>query len=186
LSNVLFGCIVDATESQGIDTSSIRHVEYSNYDKLVLKYHVVLRGYPIDDAGHIVSPSNFPGGIKGLMHADTQLMSGAWGFEKISEDIYEEWKAKYDGAEQEDSTKPATPYVPVPGTEFKLVQARKPAATSSGSSHKRKKAPTHRKANAKEISRAIIDDSDEDVEPEPEHAEDSDSSVSSGTPGDDE
>jgi hypothetical protein len=98
-----------------------------------------------------------------LMHADAHLTSGTWRFEKISDDVYNEWKAKYDCAEQEDSPKPPTPYIPMPGTEFKKVQA---CELTEKASRKRKPGPARGKVALKGKSRPVIDESDEDIEPE--------------------
>ncbi|QRW15395.1 hypothetical protein RhiLY_14394 [Ceratobasidium sp. AG-Ba] len=85
-----------------------------------------------------MNPSDFPGGIKELSHADEQLASGAWGFEKVNNVAYKDWKAKYDIAKENSEPKPDPPYVCVPGSEFK--QASNPdgdGATSSKASGKR-------------------------------------------------
>ncbi|KAG8699990.1 hypothetical protein FRC08_004994 [Ceratobasidium sp. 394] len=108
-----------AIENLGHDTSDFRHIQYKNYDKIINEYCIVLRGYPLTPDGSIVQPSDFPGGIKGLMHADEQLASGAWGFEKISNAAYKDWKSKCKLAEDGNQDKPDPPYIPVPGTEFK-------------------------------------------------------------------
>lgn len=103
----------------GHNTSDFRYIQYSNYSKLIHDYKVILRGYPLTLDCKIVRPSDFPGGIKGLTHADTHLGSGSWGFEKISDAVYDEWKAQSELATLNDLPTPAVPYLPVPGTEFK-------------------------------------------------------------------
>ncbi|KAG8702787.1 hypothetical protein FRC08_003247 [Ceratobasidium sp. 394] len=127
-------------EGLGHDTSDFHHIQYSNYRKIIKEYRVILRGYPLTPNGNIVRPSDFPGGIKGLIHADEHLASGAWGFEKISDVAYKEWDLKCKEAEDGDQDMPDPPYVAVPGTEFKKGPSSNVASTAEGSrgSHKRK------------------------------------------------
>ncbi|KAG9081322.1 hypothetical protein FRC06_005644 [Ceratobasidium sp. 370] len=129
-------------ESLGHNTSDFRHIPYSNYNKIINEYRVILRGYPLTPDGNIVRPSDFPGGIKGLMHADEQLASGTWGFEKISDVAYKEWVSKCGVAEDGDEDMPDPPYIPVPGTEFRRVPPSDNVNVAEGSHSSRK-----RKAN---------------------------------------
>ncbi|KAF8668516.1 hypothetical protein RHS04_08975 [Rhizoctonia solani] len=151
----------------GGDPSTVLHVKYKNYDKMVYTHGVVLVGYPVTpdaDGRQMVRPSNFPGGIRGLMHADNQLASGAWRFEALPTDTYAEWKVKYKKAMAKNGTMPLAPYIPVPGSEYIKGPAHTPTAEDSGVSRKRKTSqvkpmPNARKANKKFKSRATIADS---------------------------
>ncbi|KAB5588157.1 hypothetical protein CTheo_8403 [Ceratobasidium theobromae] len=109
----------------GHDTSKFKHIEYANYDKIVDKYRVAVRGYPLTSKGHLIQPSDYPGGIKGLAHAEKHLISGAWGFELIVDELYNDWKELCQQAT--DAGKPAPPplCIPAPGTEFNMGTGRR-------------------------------------------------------------
>lgn len=134
---------------------------------------MVLRGYPLTADGRIVQPSDFPGGIKGLIHADTQLGSGAWGWEQLSNATYDDWKLKHEQAQSSGIPLPSPPHIKVPGTEFTPkprnrapTQAKRkanadindgegPAKTATGGRGKR---------NRKKLkSKEVIEDSDSDT-----------------------
>ncbi|KAB5589885.1 hypothetical protein CTheo_6668 [Ceratobasidium theobromae] len=168
-----FCTVVRAT---GRDASSIKCIKYTNYDHLVHEYHIIIRGYPIHPNGQIIRPSDLPGGVKGLLHADVHLGDGTWGFEKLTESAYKEWKSQCDQAKSKNTSCPIPPYIPVPGTEFKN---RPEEASKAGTDKNKRKAPgesgtvkaskvhkeDHGKAKksiAKVKSRATIEDSDED------------------------
>ncbi|KAG9094311.1 hypothetical protein FRC07_011324 [Ceratobasidium sp. 392] len=175
-------------KSLGHDTSKFRHIKYSRYIEIIETYKVVLRGYPLTLDGNITHPSDYPGGMKGLAHADGQLAAGAWGFEKISDAMYKEWKSRHDEAEANKQPLPSPPYIPVPGTEFKLatakvrdtttrkrmaksvskkdIQGGKRAKVATGSKKTTAKVKS-KKASAKVKSRATIEDSDT-LSPPPE------------------
>ncbi|EUC65965.1 hypothetical protein RSOL_504130, partial [Rhizoctonia solani AG-3 Rhs1AP] len=125
----LRGSLLKAAKDAGVDTSKLRHVEYKKYAKLVFKYKVVLRGYPLTVDRGMVRPSDFPGGIKGLRHADKQITSGKWGFEKMETSIYDEWKDRYEKAEDDEGPMPTPPYIEVPGSEYKKVE-KSPSITT--------------------------------------------------------
>ncbi|KAG8713746.1 hypothetical protein FRC11_011153 [Ceratobasidium sp. 423] len=129
--------LLKAAKGTGADTSKFRHVQYKQYAELVLKYKVILRGYPLTPDGGMVRPSDFPGGIKGLRHAERQLTTGHWGFDKIDETIYNEWKARYEAAKENDEPTPVPPHIEVTGSEYK----KKEQVTDTG--------PTKRKLNTK-------------------------------------
>ncbi|KAB5587516.1 hypothetical protein CTheo_9045 [Ceratobasidium theobromae] len=164
----------------GHDTTSITKIKYTNYDQLVDQYHVVLRGYPIHPNGQIIRPSDFPGGVKGLLHADMHLGDGTWGFEKVSNAVYKEWKAQCNQATIKNTDRPTPPYIPVQGTEFKNGP-QKTGGTETGTNKRRRpaepkkiKADKVRKADSgkgkkvatKVKSRATIEDSDKESDEE--------------------
>ncbi|QRW00691.1 hypothetical protein RhiJN_28709 [Ceratobasidium sp. AG-Ba] len=131
----------DALKERGHDTTTFRHISYSNYDKIVYDFKIVLRGYPLTPNGQMVQISNLPGGIPGLVHVDTQLASGAWGFEAIEDSTYEPWKTQYDAAKALKESLPATPYIPVPETVFKPNRARNTSEDAGGSTSQQKRKP---------------------------------------------
>ncbi|KAG8738516.1 hypothetical protein FRC11_001356, partial [Ceratobasidium sp. 423] len=123
----------DTLKNMGVDPSTVRCVEYANYDKLVYSHRVVLVGYPVKANGRqMVRPSDFPGGIKGLMHADNQLSSGIWRFEELPETAYNEWKVVYEQAVANQTTPSTVPYIPVPGSEYEKGPVQEKAEDASG------------------------------------------------------
>ncbi|KAB5588230.1 hypothetical protein CTheo_8326 [Ceratobasidium theobromae] len=122
----------------GHDTSKFKHIEYTNYNKTVDKYHVVVQGYPLTSKGHLVQPSDYPGGIKGLAHAEKHLMSGAWGFEQVTDEMYDEWKAMCQQASDAGATAPP-PHVPAPGTEFEIGANSRDAINDANVKNRKRK-----------------------------------------------
>ncbi|KAG8703206.1 hypothetical protein FRC09_004298 [Ceratobasidium sp. 395] len=127
-------------KSLGHDTAKFKHIKYSNYGELVDEYHIILRGYPLTPDGQIVSPSNFPKGIPGLINAEKHLGSGAWGFEKIRDSTYKDWKADCKIAEDKGEAMPLPPHIHVPGTDVPVVKVSKKTPTEEdGASGSRKR-----------------------------------------------
>ncbi|GAB1520156.1 hypothetical protein RhiTH_003229 [Rhizoctonia solani] len=182
-------------EKIGINPSTISCVKYANYDKMVYDYRIVLVGYPVTSNGRqMVRPSDFPGGIKGLMHADNKLASEVWRFEELPADSHNEWKLKYDKAMAYDTEIPPAPYIPVPGSEFKKGSVDPPTTEDSGVSRNdscKRKAPKAemvakaKRKNGKVKSREIIHDSESEAASEPPE-DDSDGERSSTTDSDGE
>lgn len=158
----------------GHNTSDFRFIQYSNYDKLVDKYRIVLRGYPLTPEGNILRPSDFPG-IKALQHADDQLGKGAWGFEKVTDALYNKWKAECDRAKSNGQPALPPPYIPVPDTDFRGSSTNAKGSSSKctagsepgqdGTMKKTKRAAgKNQGAKNKYKSKELIDDSDEEEE----------------------
>ncbi|KAG9092874.1 hypothetical protein FRC06_011761 [Ceratobasidium sp. 370] len=118
----------------GHDITNFKHIKYKNYDELVRKYRIVLRGYPLTTDGRIVRPSDFPGGVAGLVHAERQLESGAWGFDKIDESRFDEWETGCNTAKENGNPMPLPPHIPVAGTEY--VKSAKTAKAGEGETRK--------------------------------------------------
>ncbi|KAG9091047.1 hypothetical protein FRC06_000731 [Ceratobasidium sp. 370] len=131
--------------------------QYKNYDELVQEYCIVLRGYPLMTDGRIVRPSNFPGGVAGLVHTERQLESGAWGFDKINKSRFDKWETGCNTAKENGNPMPLPPHIPVTGTEYvksaktakagegetrKTVQSRKRAADDKGEVPRKKRCVT--------------------------------------------
>ncbi|KAG9121166.1 hypothetical protein FRC07_002994 [Ceratobasidium sp. 392] len=165
----------NALKSLGQDTTTFRHIKYSNYNKLVYAYKIILRGYPLTLNGQMVRPSDFQGGIKGLTQADEHLGSGTWGFEAINNTVYEEWKSRYDSAKERKQPTPSPPHIPVPGTEYKLkgeagaaegskIASKRKASSGQEEKKAKKKRSGGSKANLKAKSKEIIDDSENEEE----------------------
>ncbi|KAG8701354.1 hypothetical protein FRC09_005420 [Ceratobasidium sp. 395] len=195
-------------ESQGHDTSDFRHIKYSNYrTEIVIKFGVVLRGYPLTPDGNITHPSDYPGGIKGLGHADEQLAKGVWGFEALSDAVYKPWKLRFDEAVANDQPLPDPPYIPVPGSELKGAATSSSAGATSrkreGKSKSKgevrkaagvKKQKTGGEGAAKIKSREFITDSDDEGDQDEDYeakdvvvpSKDDDDSTSQSPSSDDE
>ncbi|KAG8769282.1 hypothetical protein FRC12_005051 [Ceratobasidium sp. 428] len=155
-------------ESEGHDISNFCHIKYSSYGgEIVLKFRIVLRGYPLASDGNIIHPSDFPGGIKGLAHADKQLSSGHWGFEKISDGKYEDFKLRCDEAEADGKPMPFPPHISVPGSEYTKTATKKHEAKANSTSQASgkavaKKRKTENTSKTPVKSRDIIDDDSDD------------------------
>ncbi|KAG8705243.1 hypothetical protein FRC08_001759 [Ceratobasidium sp. 394] len=154
-------------KSLGHDVTKFKHIKYSNYSALVQGYCVILRGYPLTADGRIVSPSDYPGGIPGMVHAEKQLLSGVWGFEKIRDAAYNDWMAECDAAQAKGESAPLPPHIHVPGTEFvKPSGPRKRATKDKGGNGngKRKKPSAISKGKKAAISRETIDSEESEEE----------------------
>ncbi|KDN33395.1 hypothetical protein RSAG8_13514, partial [Rhizoctonia solani AG-8 WAC10335] len=188
----LINSLCDTLKKMGVDTSSISCIEYANYDKIVYNYRVVLVGYPMVTNGRqMVRLSDFPGGIKGLTHADNQLASGIWRFEELPTTAYNEWKVKYEKAQAECASMPPAPYIPVPGGEFKKGPIQAQTKDDSGASRKRQapqvKASTKaRKVNKNIKSRETIEHSSSEAPTEPELGGSDDDEETEGSVGGDD
>jgi hypothetical protein len=172
-------CIGYVLKCQGHDTSLVQSISYQNHPELVRDYKIGLRGYPLTADGRMVRPSDFPGGIKGLSHADEQLGSGAWGFEIISDSLYKEWRSQCDQAEAVKQPWPIAPYIPVPGSEYKKPAREGPSTSKRKAADSKQKGKTVTKKTRqasgngkltkkqnKVKSSEIIEDSDSDTEPD--------------------
>ncbi|KAG8683116.1 hypothetical protein FRC11_013957, partial [Ceratobasidium sp. 423] len=142
---------VKAAKDAEVDTSKFHHVKYKQYAKLVLKYKVILHGYP-----------------DSRWCNDWKLTSGDWGFKKIETTKYDKWKTHYKQAEENGEPMPALPHIEVPGSEYKNMEKSSSTMTKFKATDKptKKKASKHpakapgKKGNMVKSCEIINDDSD--------------------------